>query len=299
MQEIIYNWSGDRIDIYLSKTLNYSRNFFHHLIGREAITVNWKIIKKSYKIKNDDIIIIQSLERYLSDEILSESPNFDIEIKLEKDDYLIINKPKWILSHPNSIWDISKPSVVWFLYHKYKNLPSIWNFIRAGLVHRLDKNTNWLMIIAKTEKGLKYFKELFNQKSIATTIEEKEKIALKKFYKAIVNITNDGENFLYTIKDNLPFYINEIVKTKTKSIKEFKNWITKILKTSYSKNNQAELYIEILTWRTHQIRYHLSNKWLPIVWDELYWLWENEELWLTAYCIEFLDPNWEYVNINI
>lgn len=299
MQEIIYNWNWERIDIYLNKTMDYSRNFFHHLISRQAITINWKQIKKSYKLKNNDIINIQSLDRFLSDEILSESPNFDIEIKLEKQDYLVINKPKWVLSHPNSIWDVSKPSVVWFLYHRYKTLPSVWNFIRAWLIHRLDKETDWLMIVAKTENWLKHFKELFNKKSISQTIEEKEKIPLKKFYRAKVNLTAIGKIFLDEIKDHLPFYIDEIVQTKNKSIKEFKNWITKILWISFEENNQAELDIEILTWRTHQIRYHLSSKWLPIIWDDLYWLWEKEEINLTAYHIEFLDIEGEYINIKI
>jgi len=299
MQEIIYEWKGDRIDIYLSKNANYSRNFFHHLITREAILINQKPIKKSYKLKNWDIITIQNLERFLSNEILAETPNFNIEIISEKADYLVINKPKWVLSHPNSIWDVSKPSVVWFLYHRYKDLPSVWNFIRAGLIHRLDKWTSGLMIIVKNEKGLKHFKELFNQKSGAETIEEKEKVPLKKFYKAIANITKDGETFLEDIKDKLPFYIEEIVKTKTKSLKEFKNGITKILEVKYLSDQTCEINIEILTWRTHQIRYHLSNKWLPIVGDELYGLWEDTELWLTAYSLEFLDTEWEYITIKI
>jgi len=103
------------------------------------------------------------------------------------------------------------------------------------------------MIIVKNEKGLKHFKELFNQKSGAETIEEKEKVPLKKFYKAIANITKDGETFLEDIKDKLPFYIEEIVKTKTKSLKEFKNGITKILEVKYLSDQTCEINIEILT----------------------------------------------------
>jgi len=60
------------------------------------------------------------------------------------------------------------------LYHRYKDLPSIGNFIRAGLLHRLDKETNGLMIIAKTEKGLAHFKKLFQDKSESETIAAKE-----------------------------------------------------------------------------------------------------------------------------
>jgi 23S rRNA-/tRNA-specific pseudouridylate synthase len=62
---------------------------------------------------------------------LDEAPDIDIPIVKEEDDYLVINKPKGVLSHPNSIWDISTPSVVGFLYHRYSSLPSVGNFIRA------------------------------------------------------------------------------------------------------------------------------------------------------------------------
>lgn len=95
--------------------------------------------------------MIDDLERYLSPVLLEEAPNIDIPILKETTDYLVINKPKGVLSHPNSIRDVGKPSVVGFLYHHFKELPSIGNFIRAGLLHRLDKDTDGLMIIAKTE----------------------------------------------------------------------------------------------------------------------------------------------------
>jgi len=89
------------------------------------VLVNNKPVKKSYKLKKNDKIQIENLERYLDSSFLEELPFVDIPIVLEKEDYLIINKPKGVLSHPNSIWDISSPSVVAFLYNKYKNLPSI------------------------------------------------------------------------------------------------------------------------------------------------------------------------------
>jgi 23S rRNA-/tRNA-specific pseudouridylate synthase len=63
------------------------------------------------------------------------------------------------------------------------------SFIRAGLVHRLDKETDGLMIIAKTEQGLAHFKSLFQQKSLAESIEAKESVPLKKFYQATVKVT--------------------------------------------------------------------------------------------------------------
>lgn len=180
MQKLIFEGESERIDTWLTKQFSYSRNFFHHILERKGVLVNGKVAKKSLKLKSWDQILIDELERYLSPIILEEAPKLDIPILKETADYLIINKPKGVLSHPNSIWDIAKPSVVWFLYHHYKNLPSIWNFIRAWLLHRLDKDTDGLMIIAKSEKGLEHFKALFKAKSESEELEEKKSSSSQK-----------------------------------------------------------------------------------------------------------------------
>jgi 23S rRNA pseudouridine1911/1915/1917 synthase len=78
----------------LVSQFDYSRNFFQHIISRGGIQVNGKVIKKSYKLKNNDIVEIDDLSRYLSPIILDETPDIDIPIVLEKTDYLVINKPK-------------------------------------------------------------------------------------------------------------------------------------------------------------------------------------------------------------
>lgn len=301
MQKLVFTWwENIRIDNYLSYNFWYSRNFFQHILERGGVKVNWEKIKKSYKLKQNDIIEVDNLERYSSPVIMEESAFVDLDIKIEKKDYLVLYKPKWVLSHPSSVWDLAKPSVVWFLYHKYKNLPSIWNFIRAWLIHRLDKDTDWFMIVAKTEKGLSYFKNLFQKKSLSERIEDKENVPLKKYYKAFSLSTKEGSCFLENIKTQLPYYIKEIVKTKWFYIKDYKEWITKILNFSSKEDNLFSLDLEILTWRTHQIRYHLSSKWLPIIGDCLYGNKESKkfwELWLTNCWLEFLDIEKQYIKI--
>lgn len=314
MESLLFNWQAERIDTRLTKKFSYSRNFFHHIIERWGISVNNKQIKKSYKLKDWDKVLLDDLSRYLSSVILDESPNIKIPIILEKEDYLVINKPKWVLSHPNSVREVSHPSVVWFLYHNYKNLPSIWNFIRAWLLHRLDKDTDWLMIIAKTEKWLSHFKKLFQQKSESDTIQSKENAQLKKFYRATCYITDKWKDFLSQISSKLPYYIQELVIPKVPHYTT-KIWITKILsffapapvpQTAGEKEfpdlsawgfkgkigDLITLNLEILTWRTHQIRYHLFTHWLPIVGDYLYWKEEDIPMQLTAYKLEFIDPDW-------
>lgn len=86
---------------------------------------NGKVVKKSYQLKNGDKVEIDDVSRYLSPVLLDEAPDIKIPVVLEKDDYLIINKPKGVLSHPKTVWEVHEPSVVGFLYHTYKNLPSI------------------------------------------------------------------------------------------------------------------------------------------------------------------------------
>ena len=293
MQEIIYEWKWwDRIDSRLSSQFSYSRNFFHHIIERWGIQVNLKVVKKSYKLKSGDKVQIDELERYLSPIILDEAEEIDIPIIREEEDYIILNKPKWVLSHPNSIRDAKKPSVVAFLYQHYKDLPSYGNFIRAWLVHRLDKDTDGLMIVAKTEKWLQHFKSLFQEKSESSSLEEKESTPLQKYYRAICEITPKWAEFLQEIKKIwLPYYIQETVIAKVPNCTP-KLWITKILSFEELWDWLVKMQLQILTWRTHQIRYHLSTYWLPIQWDYLYGREdENIPMQLTAWKLEYLDLN--------
>jgi len=160
--------------------------------------------------------------------------------------------------------------------------------VRAGLVHRLDKETAGLMIIAKTEKGLAYFKQLFQQKSLATSIAAKESVPLTKKYHAVCHRTPQGQDFLDLIKNKLPHYIIEDVIPKV-PYPVVKEGITKILSISdAASDDQVLLDIEILTGRTHQIRYHLSQHGLPIVGDYVYGD-EDEYMHLDAYMLSFLD----------
>ena len=298
MHELIFDWPTERLDTWLTKQFTYSRNFFHHILSRDGILVNGKAAKKSLKLKPWDQVMIDDLERYLSPVLLEEAPNIDIPILKETTDYLVINKPKGVLSHPNSIWDVGKPSVVGFLYHHFKELPSIGNFIRAGLLHRLDKDTDGLMIIAKTEAWLQHFKKLFQEKSESETLESKAKVPLKKRYRALCEISDEGQVFLDKISTQLPFTISEIVKAKVPNPQN-KLWITQIQKIEKKPDGRIQVFLQIFTGRTHQIRYHLSSHGLPILGDYLYGKESKEPMQLTAYQLEFEDLDGKKVKIMI
>jgi 23S rRNA-/tRNA-specific pseudouridylate synthase len=152
------------------------------------------------------------------------------------------------------------------------------------------------MIIAKTEKWLAHFKNLFDEKSLSPSNESKEDIQLKKFYRASCHITPEGKIFLDSIQE-LPYYISEPIIAKV-PYTTAKIWITKILDIKKSEHT-VTLELEILTGRTHQIRYHLSHHGLPIVGDYLYGKDEGIPMQLTAYKLIFQDPNNKMITVEI
>ncbi|AHB41137.1 Pseudouridine synthase [candidate division SR1 bacterium RAAC1_SR1_1] len=289
MEQLQYQGSGERIDSFLSKHFSLSRNFFQHILKRGGVLVNSKHAKKSLQLQLNDTIEIDNFQRFLDDQAMEEAPKIEIPIIYEETDFLVINKPKGVLSHPRTIWELHEPSVSGFLYHKYKGLPSIGNFIRAGILHRLDKQTDGLMIVAKTEKGLAHFKKLFQEKSESQEQSDKEAVHLKKFYRATCEITSKGKQFLQKIENNLPFTIESLVVPKLPhSISKI--GITKILKYTITPDQKrVTINLEILTGRTHQIRYHLSQAGLPIVGDYLYGTDTGENMQLTAWKLIFED----------
>ncbi len=293
-----YEWDGERVDTFLVRVHGYTRNFFHRLMARGDVLINGvPLKKKSQQLKSGDVIDITHPERYLEASVLATSPQIELPIILEKDDYVVVHKKAGILSHPNSVRGVEHPSVVGALYHRYKEIPSMGNFIRAGLLHRLDKETDGLMIVAKTEEWLSYFKKLFQGKSMATSIEEKEKVPLKKYYRALAYVTKEWEQFLSDI--TLPHIISEMVKPKVPHY-EPKLGITKITHYEMSADKKkADLEVEILTGRTHQIRYHLSEHGLPIVGDYLYGTDESVSMHLQAYRLAFRDLEGEKIDLQL
>lgn len=298
MENLLIEEGWSRIDVWLTRRFPYSRNFFHRLIEQDLITITNKqrgefLPKKSYTLQTNDQLIIKSFMRYLDGDILDETPEIPLDIRHETDDYLVIWKAKWVLSHPTSIWNVAQPSVVGGVYHHYKkqaaSLPS-WSasFIRAWLIHRLDRDTDGFMILAKTEAWLAYFKGLFHEKSKAHTKEMKEAVLLTKAYRARCHLTPTGERFLETVSDKLPYYIEQVVIPRVPYTVP-KMGISKLV--SFTRDgDEVVCIVEILTGRTHQIRYHLSAHWLPVVWDTLY---DAPETWrdiqLTAWKLCFLD----------
>lgn len=121
---------------------------------------------------------------------------------------------------------------------------------------------------------------------------------LKKRYRTICEVTEKGKQFLEEIEGNLPFIISEEVKAKVPNAVA-KLGITQIEKSEKKPDGRIQLFLQIFTGRTHQIRVHLSNHGLPIVGDYLYGQESEEEMQLTAYQLEFEDLSGESVRVVI
>lgn len=259
---------SDRLDTVISNDQSLSIDFTRYLIDKRLVRINRRYCRKpSVHVTPEDIITIMSKQRNLDPSVLADAPNIDIPVIFAHTDYLVLHKAKGVLTHPTTERNIKFPSVTGFLYH-YTRLhrPDSHQFIRASIVHRLDRDTDWLMVVALTEKGLFHFRALFTAKSKATSIEEKEKVSLNKRYHARVLRTPERHNLLSS-KIYPWYHVSSVIAKTVNSVP--KEWITKVCAWQRVWNDII-LECEILTGRTHQIRYHCAELGMPIIWDHLY-----------------------------
>lgn len=276
MERIIVKLEGERkrLDSYLAdEKRDISRTMLKKLIDDGNILVNGKKQKSSYKVQNNDEIQISKPE---AKEINLKAQDIPVEIIYEDKDIIVVNKPKGMVVHPavgntegtlvNAIMNICKDS-----------LSGIGGEIRPGIVHRLDKDTSGLLIIAKNDEAhVKMSNEIKNRE-------------VKKIYIALVRgIVKENEATI-----DMPIGRSTKDRKKMAVTKNGKQAIThfKVLKR-YSKYTLLEIKIE--TGRTHQIRVHMAEIGYPVVGDAVYSNGKNEfgieGQMLHAYKLEFMHP---------
>ena len=263
-----------RIDKYLSeKNEGLSRVTIQRLIEEEKILVNGKKTKPSYKVQENDKITQEDEE---VKEIDLKAQDIPVEIIYEDKDMIVVNKPKGLVVHPangnpdgtlvNAIMAICKDS-----------LSGIGGEMRPGIVHRLDKDTSGILMIAKNDK---------THIALSEQIKNRE---VKKTYIAMV------KGFVKENEATIRMPIGRSTKDRKKMAvtKEGKEAIThfKVLKR-YQDYTLLEVKIE--TGRTHQIRVHLSEIGYPVVGDEVYSngknKWNIKGQCLHAKSLEFTHP---------
>lgn len=242
--------SDGRLDAVSSSELSISRSVF----SKESITlkVNGKDAKKSAKIKSGDKVDIEYDEEVFEG---LEAENIDLDILYEDDDILVIDKAQGMSVHPGS--GCYSGTVANALLSMYGDDFSVGDDdIRPGIVHRLDKDTSGVMVIAKNDNALKRLSIEFQEHT-----NEKYYIALAKGEFSIPS----GEIDKRIKRDS----INRKKFTVTDNKSEGKDALTKYRVLS-SKNGYSLLKIRIFTGRTHQIRVHLSSIAHPVLGDPIY-----------------------------
>ena len=245
--EVIVDEENVRIDKYLASKTDYSRETITKMLAEEYILVNGKSIKASYKVKVGDVILIK--DGFVK-EMSLKATKMDIDIVYEDEYLMVINKDSGVVVHPGA--GNSNDTLVNGLLYYNKTLSKGEEF-RPGIVHRLDKDTSGLMIIAKDDKAHELLADDFKNKRI-----HREYIALLDGVlpqkKAIIDAPI-GRSKQYFDK-------MEVCKDGKKAITNLE-----VIK-KYKDYTLVKLVLE--TGRTHQIRVHLAYIGYPVHNDPVY-----------------------------
>lgn len=270
--------AGQRVDKFLSLGLpDISRSAIVNLIESGNVLLNGKPVSKNYKLSLGDVIEITIPDPV---EYEAEAEDIPLDIVYEDDDLLVVNKPKGMVVHP-AAGNYSGTLVNALLYHCRDNLSGINGVLRPGIVHRIDKNTSGLLIVAKNDKA---------HKSLAEQIKEH---SFTREYEAIVfgNLRNDRGTV------DAPIGRHPVDRKKmTVTDKNSKHAVTHY---EVLERLKGYTYIKCVleTGRTHQIRVHMAYIGHPVSGDDVYGL-KNEKLRFEGQCLHarkigFIHPTTE------
>lgn len=244
------NLIGNRLDKVITLLdSNISRMMVKRLLEEEKILVNKKSEKASYKVKLNDSIEVQEVE---AKEIDLKAEDIPLNILYEDKDIIVVNKEKGMVVHPAN-GNLEGTLVNALMAKCQDSLSGIGGEIRPGIVHRLDKDTSGVIVVAKNDKA---------HINLSEQIKNKK---MKKTYICLVrgNVPNDEATI------DMPIARSKKDRKKMAVDKDGKNAVThfKVLKRY---EGYTYLKVNIETGRTHQIRVHLSHIGYPIVGDEVY-----------------------------
>jgi len=238
---------GARLDTYLASQIEgWSRARLQRLIENEDVLVNGKIAKPSYKLRDGDEIEVE-LVAPPTDVFTPE--NIPLDIVYEDETLVVVNKPAGLVVHPAA--GTPSGTLANALAYHFQKLPGTG--VRPGIVHRLDRDTSGLLVVAKTDAALENLSDQFRDRSVY------------KSYLALVHgrvASNSG-------KIDQPLARDPSNRTRMAVVRAGRNALT-LYRVRRAFDRFTLLDVELKTGRTHQIRVHLMWMKHPVVGDETY-----------------------------
>lgn len=248
---LIAEESGKRLDVFCSENIeDIGRTYIQKIIKDKKVLVNGKAAKASYKVKDGDQI---SLEIEPPKEISAEPQDIDLDIVYEDSDLLVVNKPQGLVVHP-APGSPDNTLVNGLLFHT-KDLSGIGGELRPGIVHRIDKDTSGLLVVAKNDKAHQFLSSLLEKHDI-----DREYIALVK---------GNLENNSGTINMPIGRDLKDRKKRAVTNINS-KEAVTHFEVIKRFPQGYTLCKFKLETGRTHQIRVHMKEIGHPIVGDPVY-----------------------------
>ena len=238
-----------RLDSFLSeKNIDKSRSYIQGLIEKEVIKVNGKIKKSNYKLKINDEVSAEIPEPV---ELKVIPENIPLNIVYEDGDVIVVNKPQDMVVHP-APGNYTGTIVNALLYH-CKDLSGINGVIRPGIVHRIDKDTSGILVIAKNDNSHNKLADQLKEHSMTRT-----------YYALVEGNVKQDEGTV-----NAPIGRHPVDRIKMAIVKDGREAIThfKVLERF---GDYTLVKCNLETGRTHQIRVHMAHLGHPLVGDEVY-----------------------------
>ena len=241
--------AGSRLDAYLASHIEgWSRARLQRLIEAEDVLVNGKAAKPSYKLREHDELEVELIAPVSTSFVPEPIP---IEIVYEDETLVVVNKPAGLVVHPAA--GIHSGTLANALAYHFQQLPDSGAGVRPGIVHRLDRDTSGLLVVAKTEAALEYLSDQFRDRTVF------------KSYVALVH----GRVGADSGRIDQPLARDPSNRTRMAVVRGGRSALS-LFRVRQRLDRFTLLDVELKTGRTHQIRVHLA--WLkhPVVGDETY-----------------------------
>lgn len=248
--EFCFEGETKRLDSFLADNMDLTRSAVQKLLEGENVTVNGILQGKNYKLKNNDKVIV-NVPNPEPLEITAE--NIPLDIVYEDEFLLVVNKPKGMVVHP-APGNYSGTLVNALMYHCKDSLSGINGVLRPGIVHRIDKDTSGLLIVAKNDLAHNH---------LAAQI--KEHSFTREYEAVVIGTPKANEGLIELPIGRHPVKRKQMAVTYTNS---------KPAKTKYrvlqAGDGLAYVRLTLFTGRTHQIRVHMAALGHPVAGDQIY-----------------------------